>query len=91
MNLYLLHYQDWQSLRRLLVKNRLYLLNKIQALFFFLIVLAQEPIDFSDIDDYSASNNLLSVFLEYCSIIQQFSKSKSNLIIFQFDFSCCSR
>jgi len=32
--------------------------------------------DFSDLDDFSASNNLLSVFLEYCSIIQQYPKNE---------------
>ncbi|CAF1515638.1 unnamed protein product, partial [Rotaria sordida] len=37
---------------------------------------AQDQTDFSNIDDFSASNNLLSVFLEYCSIIQQFSKNE---------------
>ena len=36
---------------------------------------ASDPVDSTDMDDFSASNNLLSVFLEYCSIIQQFSKS----------------
>lgn len=38
-------------------------------------ILEQDSIDFSNVDDFSAPNNLLSVFLEYCSVIQQFSKS----------------
>ncbi len=44
--------------------------------------LVQDQTDFSDMDDFSASNNLLSVFLEYCSIIQQFSKSKKFFFFF---------
>ncbi|CAF4028603.1 unnamed protein product, partial [Rotaria magnacalcarata] len=36
----------------------------------------QDQTDFSNMDDFSGSNNLLSVFLEYCSIIQQFSKNE---------------
>jgi hypothetical protein len=38
-------------------------------------------------DDFSASNNLLSVFLEYCSIIQQFSKSNKKNFFFLKNFS----
>lgn len=49
--------------------------------------LAQEQTDLSDIDDYSASNNLLSVFLEYCSIIQQFSKSNTTISLWPFLFN----
>ena len=43
---------------------------------------AQDQTDLSDMDDFSGSNNLLSVFLEYCSVIQQFSKSKTFLSCF---------
>ena len=43
-----------------------------------------DPIDNMDMDDFTASNNLLSVFLEYCSIIQQFSKSNTNCPIDRF-------
>jgi len=40
------------------------------------VLVVQDQTDITDMDDFSTSNNLLSVFLEYCSIIQQFSKSK---------------
>ena len=46
-----------------------------------LVRLATDQSDFSDMDDFSASNNLLSVFLEYCSIIQQYPKSQTNDLI----------
>ncbi|CAF1114861.1 unnamed protein product [Adineta steineri] len=36
----------------------------------------QDQMDLSDMEDFSGSNNLLSIFLEYCSIIQQFSKNE---------------
>jgi hypothetical protein len=47
-------------------------------------------------DDFSASNNLLSVFLEYCSIIQQFSKSQIsitfvlNILLLTLDEDMCN-
>ena len=50
--------------------------NQIENNIFFFLV--QDKNDFSDIDEFSGSSNLLSIFLEYCSIIQQFSKSKTS-------------